>query len=72
MNDHPAAGQDVPTKQQWIIDVLARETAMPVDVVKDIYVIEHSKLEQAARVKNFVSVLALRQTRLVLSQTSTK
>jgi len=46
---------------------LARETSTPADVVQDIYVIEHSKLERVARIKTYVSVLATRQVKLLLS-----
>lgn len=54
------------TKQQWIIDVLARETSTPAEVVKDLYVIEHTKLERVARIKNYVAVLASRRVKLIL------
>jgi len=55
------------SKQQSIIESLAREMEMPADVVKDIYVIEHSKLERVARIKTFVPVLASRRVKRLLS-----
>jgi hypothetical protein len=68
MSDQSKASRESVNKQH-IIDVLARETSMPADVVKDIYVIEHSKLERVARIKTYVSVLATRQVKLLLSAT---
>jgi len=55
------------SKQQSIIDSLARETETPVDIVKDIYVTEHSKLERVARIKTFVPVLASRRVKRLLN-----
>jgi hypothetical protein len=40
---------------------------MPADVVKDIYVVEHNKLERVARIKTFVPVLASRRVKRLLS-----
>lgn len=55
------------SKYQGIIDSLARETETPVDRVKDIYVIEHRKLERVARIKTFVPVLAGREVKRLLN-----
>jgi hypothetical protein len=55
--------------KQHIIDVLARETSTPAEVVEHIYVIECSKLERVARIKTYVSVLATRQVKLLLGAT---
>ena len=68
MSDQSNATRESANKQQ-IIDVLARETSTPVDVVENIYVTEHTKLERVARIKTYVSVLATRQVKLLLSGT---
>ncbi len=69
MSDNSKELQEL-SKQQRIIDVLARETETPAEVIKDIYVIEHSKLERVARIKTFVPVLASRKVKLLLSTTN--
>jgi len=55
------------SRQQSIIESLARETETPADIVESIYVIEHSKLERVARIKTFVPVLASRRVKRLLS-----
>ena len=66
MSDQSNASRESANKQH-IIDVLARETSTPAEVVEHIYVIERSKLERVARIKTYVSVLATRQVKLLLS-----
>ncbi len=51
---------------QGALEVLARETHTPVDVVHEIYDLEYAKLEQTARIKTFVSVLAHRHVKSIL------
>ena len=57
MNPHDPAGR----KSE--IERLARETDMPVDLVHEIYDIEHAKLDRIARIKTFVPVLAHRRVK---------
>jgi hypothetical protein len=66
MSDNSNESQDL-SRQQSIIDSLARETETPADVVRSIYVVEHSKLERVARIKTFVPVLASRRVKRLLS-----
>jgi len=66
MSDNSNELQEL-SRQQSIIDSLARETETPADIVKDIYVVEHSKLERVARIKTFVPVLASRRVKRLLS-----
>jgi hypothetical protein len=48
------------------IELLARETDTPVETVQEIYRVERDKLEQSARIKIFVSVLAHRRVKALL------
>jgi len=48
------------------IELLARDTDTPVDVVQEIYRVERDKLERTARIKTFVSVLAHRRVKALL------
>ena len=48
------------------IELLARETDTPVDMVQEIYRAEHDKLERSARIKTFVSVLVHRRVKALL------
>jgi Protein of unknown function (DUF3562) len=48
------------------IEALARETGAAVDTVQKIYKVEHDKLERAARIKTFVSVLTHRRVKALL------
>jgi hypothetical protein len=45
------------------IELLARETDMPLDLVQEIYVSEREKLERTARIKTFVPVLTHRHVK---------
>jgi hypothetical protein len=51
---------------QHEIELLARETEMPLDIVQEIYFCEHAKLDQAARIKTYVPVLVRRQVKELL------
>jgi hypothetical protein len=48
------------------IEVLARETATPVETVHEVYNAERAKLEQAARIKTYVPVLIHRRVKELL------
>jgi Protein of unknown function (DUF3562) len=52
--------------QESDIELLARETDMPVEIVHEIYSIEHAKLEQVARIKTYVPVLTRRRVKALL------
>ncbi len=55
-----------PARHQQVIETLAKENAAPVDHVRELFEHEHAKLESEARVKTFVSVIAIRLVRNVL------
>jgi hypothetical protein len=48
------------------IELLARQTGTSVDTVKEIYRIEHDKLERSARIQTFVSLLAHQRVKALL------
>jgi len=48
------------------IELLARETDTPVEIVQEIYTSEHAKLDQAARIKTYVPVLIHRHVKELL------
>jgi hypothetical protein len=52
------------------IELLARETRMPRELVARLYSTERAKLEQTARIKTFVPVLAHRQVKALLREQS--
>lgn len=55
-----------PAKEQQAIEALARESDAPVEHVRELYEMEHARLNSQARVKTFVSVIAARLVRNVL------
>lgn len=55
-----------PAKHQQAIEALAKESDTPVEHVRELYEMEHARLNSQARVKTFVSVLATRLVRNVL------
>jgi hypothetical protein len=55
-----------PARNQQVIEALAKENQASVDHVRELFEIEHRRLESAARVKTFVSVIATRLVRKVL------
>jgi hypothetical protein len=57
---------DEPTNQESEIEMLARQTDMPVEIVHRIYNLERAKLDQAARIKTFVPVLVHRRVKELL------
>lgn len=50
------------------IETLARETDMPLALVRQIYVTESAKLEQTARIKIYLPVLIHRHVKTLLRQ----
>jgi Protein of unknown function (DUF3562) len=65
MSDQAMNPQAV-ANQESDIENLARETDMPVEIVHEIYNIEHAKLEQVARIKTYVPVLTRRRVKDLL------
>jgi hypothetical protein len=55
-----------PAKQQQAIEALAKESDAPIEHVRELYEIEHARLNSQARVKTFVSVIATRLVRNTL------
>jgi hypothetical protein len=48
------------------IEMLARETDVPVDIVHQIYEAEHDRLNRTARIKTYVPVLIRRHVKALL------
>jgi hypothetical protein len=65
MTEEPIKREEL-SRQQREIELLARETEMPIDLVKKIYTIEHAKLDQGARIKTYVPVLIYRHVKALL------
>jgi hypothetical protein len=65
MNDDTKNSNDV-TSREAEVELLARETDMPIDTVNEIYDAEHAKLDQTARIKTYVPVLTRRHVKEVL------
>jgi hypothetical protein len=65
MSDRLMNAQDIASRESEI-EVLARENAMPVETVHEIYNAERAKLEQAARIKTYVPVLIHRRVKDLL------
>lgn len=61
-----SGGAADPARQQQVIETLAKENSAPVDHVRELYETEHARLNAAARVKTFVSVIATRLVRNAL------
>jgi hypothetical protein len=53
------------------IELLARETGVPVETVHEIYNIEHAKLDRIARIKTYVPVLLHRHVKELLQMQRT-
>lgn len=53
-----------------IAEAIARKTNTPIEQVAEIYARESAALEQTARVKNFIGVIATRRTRVILDARS--
>jgi hypothetical protein len=65
MSEQPMNPWDLASRQQQI-EQLARATAMPLELVHEVYNIEHAKLDQTARIKTYVPVLIYRQVKALL------
>jgi hypothetical protein len=57
---------DVPPREEPDVELLARETDTPVEAVRELYRIERERLENSARIKNFIPVLARRRVKELL------
>ena len=55
-------------RQNATIEALAKETDMPVAIVKEIYVTQHTQLEKDARVKTYLPVLTSSRVRHILHE----
>ena len=60
------SGANDPAREQHLIETLAKDSAAPVDRVRQLYEAEHARLSAEARVKTFVSVIATRLVRNAL------
>jgi hypothetical protein len=52
-----------PLRPESDIETLARETDMPLAIVRKIYQIEHAKLDRVAKIKTYVPVLIRRRVK---------
>jgi hypothetical protein len=67
MNDDSPGQQFVrPANADTEIELLAQETAMPLELVAEIYTSERAKLERTARIKTYVPVLIHRHVKALL------
>jgi hypothetical protein len=57
-----------PANADTEIELLARETHMPRELVETLYTREHAKLERTARIKTYIPVLIHRQVKALLLQ----
>jgi|HubBroStandDraft_4_1064222.scaffolds.fasta_scaffold1297664_1 hypothetical protein len=55
-----------PANSDTEIELLARETQVPFEIVAKIYTSERKKLERTARIKTYVPVLIHRQVKALL------
>lgn len=66
MSSVPRNSASDPAWHQHAIETLAKESDAPVEHVRELFETEHCRLESEARVKAFVSVIAIRLVRNVL------
>jgi hypothetical protein len=57
-----------PANADTEIELLARETHMPRELVAELYSTERAKLERSARIKTYVPVLIHRQVKALLRE----
>jgi hypothetical protein len=57
-----------PVSADTEIELLARETHMPREVVEPLYTRERAKLERTARIKTYIPVLIHRQVKALLRE----
>jgi hypothetical protein len=62
----PTTIQAESDKRQSEIELLARETNVPIETVHEIYETEHAKLIAHARIKTYVGVLTRRRVKELL------
>ena len=55
-----------PANPESEIELLARETDTPVEIVHELYTIERAKLDRAARIKTYLPVLIHRHVKNLL------
>jgi len=65
MNDQTTVQTESDSRQSEI-ERLARETAVPIETVHEIYETEHAKLIAHARIKTYVGVLTRRRVKELL------
>lgn len=51
------------SKHQYALEILSRETHTDIERVRELYFIEHAKLERVARIKTFVPIFTSRKVR---------
>jgi hypothetical protein len=70
MNDESVTVSDFirPANADTEIELLARETHMPRELVAKLYTSERAKLERTARIKTYVPVLIHRQVKALLRE----
>ena len=61
------ADSQSPGNQNATIEALARETDMPIAIVKEIYITQHQQLEKGARVKTYLPVLTSSRVKHILN-----
>jgi hypothetical protein len=69
--DHESLGVSEQTMGQPVdteIELLARETRVPLEIVATIYTSERNKLERTARIKTYVPVLLHRRVKALLRE----
>lgn len=54
--------------QNATIEAIARATGTPIDIVKEVYVTQHSQLEKEARVKTYLPVLTSSRVKHILNE----
>ena len=61
-----------PGDQNAAIEALARETNMPIAIVKEVYVTQHTQLEKNARVKTYLPILTSSRVKHILNARKAK
>ena len=57
-----------PANQTATIEALARETDMPIAIVKEVYITQHTQLAKGARVKTYLPVLTSSRVKHILNE----
>lgn len=69
MDDAPTHAVNI-GEHRSTTEMLARETNTPIETVEEIYSAEVAELEQTARIKTYVGVIATSRTRIILAKRS--